>query len=254
MLTFKEATRMSIPCRHVTGALVLASLLLGAPVAAADAERVPADRLRLTVDVRDEPGGARPFASLLHWLQLRVGGLVAYRPGTKLRVTATAYSSTVSQTDLTPCVTAIGTRVRRGVVATNFLPIGTRLKISDETFVVEDRMNERYNGKFIIDIWHPTTKQAKEFGARILEVEIIETGKGRQPRLIPPTSAPTPVPPTPVAPSPPVPASPQPEPTPTPAGFFGRVRERTENVWRSLGGLLRVRLNIPQEEDCLLRE
>lgn len=36
-----------------------------------------------------------------------------------------AYSSTNGQTDGTPYLTAIGTPVRDGIIAANFLPIGT---------------------------------------------------------------------------------------------------------------------------------
>lgn len=90
-------------------------------------------------------------------------------------VMATAYSSTPDQTDSTPLITASGTHVRDGVVATNFLPFGTVIKIPDlygeKTFVVEDRMNKRY--KFNIDIWFKTRKQAKMFGVKKVKIEII---------------------------------------------------------------------------------
>ena len=94
----------------------------------------------------------------------------------KLSVTTTAYSSELSQTDATPFVTASGTTVRHGVVAANFLPIGTKIKIpalyGDETFVVEDRMNARYAER--LDIWMETRGEAKTFGVRRLEIEIDE--------------------------------------------------------------------------------
>lgn len=90
-------------------------------------------------------------------------------------VTATAYSSTVDQTDSTPLITASGTHVRDGIVATNFLPFGTVIKIPDlygnKTFVVEDRMNKRY--KFNIDIWFATRLEAKEFGVKKIKIEVI---------------------------------------------------------------------------------
>src|SRR3990167_1248447 len=43
-------------------------------------------------------------------------------------VTITAYSSTPEETDSTPFITASGTHVRDGVVAANFLPLGTDRK------------------------------------------------------------------------------------------------------------------------------
>lgn len=94
----------------------------------------------------------------------------------KVSVTTTAYSSDVWQTDSTPFITASGTTVRHGVLAANFLPIGTKVKIpalyGDQIFVVEDRMNARYWQR--MDIWMATNAEAKTFGARRLEIEIYE--------------------------------------------------------------------------------
>ncbi len=100
--------------------------------------------------------------------------------GTKLLVQSSAYASSPYQTDSTPCVTAAGTRVRPGVVASNFLPIGTLLEINGEEYIVEDRMNPRYQGYFL-DIWFPATSKALEFGRRKLEVKIVGYGKPGQP-------------------------------------------------------------------------
>lgn len=90
-------------------------------------------------------------------------------------VTATAYSSTVDQTDDTPFITASGTYVRDGIAAANFLPFGTVFRIpdlyGDKTFVVEDRMNKRYWHR--IDIWFPERQMAKEFGIKQIRIEII---------------------------------------------------------------------------------
>lgn len=153
--------------------LVVLAALVVLPVAARGGVRVPIDRLRVQL----EPVSPRSWWALL-WEDARLrAGLIAPRPGTKYRVTAVAYSSTVGQTDLTPCITALGTRVRPGIVATNILPFGTCLKVRgleiDRVVRVEDRMNERYNGKFIMDIWHPTKRQAREFGVRLLEIEVL---------------------------------------------------------------------------------
>jgi 3D (Asp-Asp-Asp) domain-containing protein len=91
-----------------------------------------------------------------------------------VKVPMTAYSSTPDQTDDTPFITASGTHVRDGIVAANFLPIGTQVKIpemyGDKIFVVEDRMNARYHYK--MDIWMETRQEAMNFGLRYLEVEI----------------------------------------------------------------------------------
>jgi 3D (Asp-Asp-Asp) domain-containing protein len=92
-----------------------------------------------------------------------------------LHVPTTAYSSTVDQTDDTPFITASGTLVRPGVVAANFLPIGTHLRIpdyyGDMVFVVEDRMNERYNER--LDIWMETHTQAIKWGIRHVTIEVL---------------------------------------------------------------------------------
>ncbi len=98
-----------------------------------------------------------------------------YKPKITYTVPVTAYSSTPDQTDHTPFITAAGTHVRDGVIAANFLPFGTIIKIpelfGDKTFVVEDRMNSRYWMK--IDIWFPEKELAKEFGIKVVKIEIV---------------------------------------------------------------------------------
>jgi 3D (Asp-Asp-Asp) domain-containing protein len=90
-------------------------------------------------------------------------------------VSASAYSSSVDETDDTPFITAAGTYVRDGVVAANFLPIGTAIKIpsmyGDKVFVVEDRMNTRY--QMNVDVWFPSKELAKQFGRRTVKIEIV---------------------------------------------------------------------------------
>lgn len=90
---------------------------------------------------------------------------------------ATAYSSTPDQTDNSPFITAWNTRVRDGIVAANFLPFGTKIKIpdiyGDKIFIVEDRMNKRYWHK--IDIWFPDRQSAIEFGLKTVKIQILES-------------------------------------------------------------------------------
>jgi len=92
-------------------------------------------------------------------------------------VAVTAYSSTADQTDSTPFITASGTNVRDGIVACNFLRFGTRVRFpqlyGDKIFVVEDRMALKNSHK--IDIWFITRNEAKEFGVKYLQVEILES-------------------------------------------------------------------------------
>ena len=94
-----------------------------------------------------------------------------------IKVLATAYSSTVWQTDSTPFITASGTSVRDGVVANNLLPMGTKIRMpeiyGDKIFVVEDRMHSR-KGSYHVDIWFPTYLQAKNFGAQKTYIEVLE--------------------------------------------------------------------------------
>ncbi len=90
------------------------------------------------------------------------------------KVVVTFYSSTIDQTDDTPFITANGTHVRYGIVAANFLPFGTRIKLPDlfggEVFVVHDRMNDRFSNR--VDIWVATREEAIERGVYYTTVEV----------------------------------------------------------------------------------
>lgn len=93
-----------------------------------------------------------------------------------IRVFVTAYSSTPEQTDDTPFTTASGKQVREGIVATNLLPLGTKIKIPEiygnKVFVVEDRMNPRNDQH--VDIWFPTYWEARYFGIKRASVVVLE--------------------------------------------------------------------------------
>ncbi|MDI6602519.1 MAG: hypothetical protein QME57_00150 [Patescibacteria group bacterium] len=94
----------------------------------------------------------------------------------RIRVIVTGYSSTIDQTDLDPFITAAGTTVRDGVVATNMLPFATKIQLpelyGDKIFVVEDRMHWRKN-HYHIDIWFPTRDEALQFGVKITDALIL---------------------------------------------------------------------------------
>jgi 3D (Asp-Asp-Asp) domain-containing protein len=87
----------------------------------------------------------------------------------------TAYSSSPDETDSTPYITAMGTEVHDGIVATNILPFGTKIEIpslfGDKIFTVEDRMNRRM--KDVMDIWMPSKSKALRFGANYANIVII---------------------------------------------------------------------------------
>lgn len=93
----------------------------------------------------------------------------------KIKVVMTAYSSHPDETDSTPFLTASGTATRDGVVAANFLPFGTAVKIpelfGDKVFIVEDRMHRRFSKR--MDIWMPSKKDAIIFGKVSAEIEIL---------------------------------------------------------------------------------
>ena len=92
------------------------------------------------------------------------------------KIWITAYSSTPEETDDTPFITASGKLVHEGIVATNILPLGTRIKIpalyGEKIFVVEDRMHPRKRNN--VDIWMPTTRSAVLFGAVFTDIVILE--------------------------------------------------------------------------------
>ena len=93
------------------------------------------------------------------------------------KVTVTAYSSTPDQTDDTPFITASGKVVSDGIVASNFLTFGTKLRFpqlfGNKIFVVEDRMHQRYSSNRV-DIWFPDRESAENFGIQATIMEILE--------------------------------------------------------------------------------
>ena len=92
-----------------------------------------------------------------------------------IKVVVTGYSSSPHETDETPHVTASGTLTRDGVVATNLLPIGTKVRFpelfGDKIFLVEDRMSSRAG--YQADIWFPSALEALVFGAKRTFMEVI---------------------------------------------------------------------------------
>lgn len=95
--------------------------------------------------------------------------------GQRLRVQATAYSSTPDQTDGDPFTTASGTRVAPHIIAANFLPMGTRVKFpelhGDAEFIVGDRMAKRFSHR--VDFWKASRGEALQFGVRAVTIEVI---------------------------------------------------------------------------------
>ena len=75
-----------------------------------------------------------------------------------------------------PAITASGTFARDGVVAANFLPFGTKIKIpalyGDKVFTVEDRMSSRFQNT--VDIVVPSQTAAINFGVKNAYIEILK--------------------------------------------------------------------------------
>jgi len=94
----------------------------------------------------------------------------------EIRVIMTGYSSTPCQTDDTPFITASGERVADGIVANNYFPFGTKIRMpelfGDKVFVVKDRMHWTKDN-YHFDIWFPEYDQAVEFGVKKTQIEII---------------------------------------------------------------------------------
>lgn len=98
---------------------------------------------------------------------------ISFVPGMQVSVWASAYSSTEAQTDSDPFTTAWGTQVRPGIIAANFLPLGTKVLINGQEYTVEDRLNRRYDNEFMIDVWMGSTAEALQFGIRLVTFEIV---------------------------------------------------------------------------------
>lgn len=131
------------------------------------------------IELEAPPGFEKPdygdglFAQFRSWLGARSRNIIRPEIGTSFTVNSSAYAPSPYQTDATPCITASGKRVRPGTVASNFLPLGTVVEVNGERYIVEDRMNPRYDG-YYLDIWFPSTSSALEFGRKKLEITIVE--------------------------------------------------------------------------------
>jgi 3D (Asp-Asp-Asp) domain-containing protein len=137
-----------------------------------------ASTIHLNISTPEQPQPKGFLNTIRSWLGVRGRLYLRPQPGTTYAVRATAYAPSPYQTDATPCITAAGTVVRQGTVASNFLPMGTLLLINGELFIVEDRMNPRYDKA--IDIYFPSTSEARKFGNEILEITIAGYGEPGQ--------------------------------------------------------------------------
>ncbi len=134
-----------------------------------------------SVAVEESPALTNSIKQLKQSKQLKELAVVSEKKKRELIVVATAYSSSVEETDSDPCTTANGFNVCKNnienVIAANFLPFGTRVRIpelyGDRTFTVHDRMYSRYgNGR--IDVWLKTKQSARQFGVKRIKMEVVE--------------------------------------------------------------------------------
>ena len=90
--------------------------------------------------------------------------------------TAYAYGVEVWATAYTPYensnITATGEVPKEGIIAADFLPLGTRVVIDDKEYIVGDRMGGGYTDR--IDIFMDSYERAIEYGRRKVMMEVLE--------------------------------------------------------------------------------
>jgi 3D (Asp-Asp-Asp) domain-containing protein len=149
--------------KHIVLGLVIIAGILSPSTGTifADSERASATLAFAPASVGTGPGLFPPTSP------------IAYKTFT---VRITAYTSASEETDDTPFITASGRRTRDGIVASNFLPMYTRIRIpslfGDKIFVVEDRMHPRM--KNVVDVWMEGKSEALKFGWKNAKIEILD--------------------------------------------------------------------------------
>lgn len=90
-------------------------------------------------------------------------------------VVVTAYTASKKECGKSDGITASGLRVRKGTVACNFLPCGTKIRIprlfGNRIFTVIDRMRSDKNNH--IDVYVKHRKRALAIGKRIQSIEVL---------------------------------------------------------------------------------
>ncbi len=122
------------------------------------------------------------FASAVSDNPVQIDNVAPLRPVLTYKVDMTVYNSEVGQTDADPFTAADGTTTYDGMIAVNFLPFGTKVRIpelfGDKVFTVHDRMNRRY--WYRVDVWMKDKSAAKKFGLhKNVKIEIVELGDGK---------------------------------------------------------------------------
>lgn len=85
----------------------------------------------------------------------------------------TAYTSSFDECGKTDGITASGTKATiNRTVAADDLPLGTRIRINGQEYVVEDRFGGGYKNR--IDIYVDTKEKAYQYGRQYNFIEIIK--------------------------------------------------------------------------------
>jgi len=71
-------------------------------------------------------------------------------------------------------LTAAGTRPIQGVTiaASRAIPFGSRVRIGSQTFIVQDRLAQRFDSRF--DVYFTRHEDAKRFGKHVANVTILK--------------------------------------------------------------------------------
>ena len=161
---------------------IITLIFSGIAFAAHDGQDTPMENIQPYLVAAQTPVGTIEFDAAGKPSIVQNAFVAAVAPVPKARhiarvmyVQSTGYNSEVAQTDDSPFITANGTHVRWGIVAANFLPFGTKIKIpdyyGDQVFEVTDRMNKRYWER--VDVWFPEHGQAVQWGVRKVKIEIL---------------------------------------------------------------------------------
>lgn len=95
------------------------------------------------------------------------------------RIVPTHYD--VKLTAYTGNKTALGTRARSGVIATDWsiFPVGTILKINGRNYEVEDygsALIRPYGSKPLVDVYMTSNVAVRRFGAKYARIEVVKWG------------------------------------------------------------------------------
>ena len=97
-------------------------------------------------------------------------------------VLCTAYTASFDECGKTDGITASGAKATiNRTVAADDLPLGTRIRINEQEYVVEDRFGGGYKNR--IDIYVDTKEKAYQYGRQYNFIEIIKEENNYAQRL-----------------------------------------------------------------------